>query len=266
MMWLWGFPVIFLALSCWPVAVAGQSVSTKRMGFYVDAVAHSALAFFSIFIAIVVSMGLSPSGYGVWLAVGGVGVIGALMSYRLFHEGMSSEPWMGEIFVLSLAAASIALSKIPLTGIDLGRLFMGQFLLIRSFDIQLLLIINGVFLAAYALYGRRWHVFFWDSHLYRHIYGKSWWPLLVLFFLITALVGFLVQSVGLIYAFALMIFPGRTALMLRPTVRGSMILSGVLIFTLGCVGLWLSYMLDIPAGPTCAATLVITDLIVGQMR
>lgn len=267
---LFGIPILFLILAAWPVAVAGHYASAKRMGFYVDAVAHSALAVFSIFMVLSVLLEQLSTSMAIWFSILGVGGMGAWLSTRLLHVGSSQgyprqnslrgEPWMGEIFVLSLAASSIVLSKVPLAGIDFGRLFLGQFLWVKPLDLHILITFNILFLLAFIFWGRRWHVFFWDPFLYRHIYGRSRIALWILFFLMTSLVGFLVQSVGVIYAFALMIFPGRTAHMLASSMPKGFVLTALLVCVMGMLGLWLSYVFDIPSGPACAVFLVLADM------
>jgi ABC-type Mn2+/Zn2+ transport system permease subunit len=261
MMNLLTLPILFLMLSAVPLAVSGYVVSAKRMGFYVDGVAHSSLAVFSILMVLVV-IGLGGSTQlGVWLSVLVMGVIGATLSLKLIRRSESGEPWMGEVFILSLAIAAIVLSKYSLAGINLSQLFLGQFLLVEWTDIQILLAFNLLFIGLSAKFGRQWRLFFWDPSLYRHVFGVSKVPLWTFFFLVTALIGFLVQAVGLIFAFALLIIPGQLASHFWKSFQFRMGGIGGIVIGGGFLGLALSMLLDWPAGPTCALTLVTVNLL-----
>lgn len=253
--------LVFLVLSVCPLVLAGYFVSSRRMGFFVDAVAHSTLALFSVLVLVFSAwMSIGPD-LSIWFAVLGIGGIGACVSFRLFGHGRSQEPWMGEIFVGSLAIAAIVFSQFPLGGIDFDALFVGQILLIKPIDFHILLLLNAGFLIAYGVYGRRWHLFFVDRSLYRHFFGPTRWPVFVLFFLMTSLIGFLVQSIGIIYCFALLVFPVRWASRFGARLVSVFWVSAVSIVWVGFLGLVLSYWLDVPAGPMGALLWVVVELI-----
>ncbi len=260
-MTMWVYPILFLGLLLIPLMISGFFISSKKMGFYVDAVSHSSMAIFTVLLLIFsVGQDLGPA-TSVWLAVCGVGILGAGISFRLFQwDRQSQEPWMGELFVGSLALSAIVISKFPLQGVDFDALFLGQLLLLKQVDLHIGAFFALIFLGAYGVYGNAWQLFFMDRELYRHVYGARRLPLVVLFFLMTALIGFMVQSVGLIFTFAVLIFPGRLAHKLSASTWGIWFCMAGGILILGIAGLRVGYVLDFPVGPTCALLWLFADL------
>ena len=244
--------VVFMALLAFPLGVAGFFISARRMGFYVDAIAHSAMAIYTIFIFLWMAWFGLGGHLDVWVAIAVVGILGAVISFRLFSDYGSREPWMGEVFVGALATAAIFLSKMPVRGIDFDALFMGQVLFLKPLDFQLAASLTILFALGMLLYRSKWQLFFVDRHLFRHYYGQDRLSMFVLYFLMSSLVACLVQSVGIILTFAWLMFPGRVARYFTRTMRVTLLLSMGLILGMGVLGLWVAYVVDIPAGPTCA--------------
>jgi ABC-type Mn2+/Zn2+ transport system permease subunit len=262
--------VIFMMLAAFPLAISGFFVSSRRMGFYVDAISHSAVAIYSIFIFLLgslISVQDLISVKGEWdmvLAVVAVGLAGALISFRLFEDVSSREPWMGEIFVGSLGVASLFLSWMPLRGMDFDSLFIGQLLLLKPLDIAMMVGLAGLMGMAYVKYHPHWHVFFADRHLYRHLFGNAMFPIFVFFLMTSTLIAILVQSVGIILTFAWMIFPSRWAFRVSGgSIKWTLAFCPLWIVGLGGLGISLSYWANLPAGPTCALVWLIPEWVWG---
>ena len=260
MLKMWVLPILFVFITSIPLSIAGFFISSRRMGFYVDAISHSAMSLFTMLTFLWFAWIQGGLEWGIWFAILGAGLAGALMSFRLFHDFNNKEPWMGEIFVLTLSLAALFMSKMPLRGIDFEGLFLGQLLLLTPLDFQISVVICAVLAFSYVVWGSRWHLFFLDRYLFRQYYGSRSLGIFWLFFLISILIAFLVQSVGFILSFAWLIFPCRFVHQRIASIWGTLIVSILLINGMAWVGFGVSYIVDIPVGPTCAILWVILEV------
>ena len=225
--------------------VVGIFVITRGYGFMADALAHS--VFPSMVIAIIA--GLSP-----WVGAIPTAVFFAVfVGYIVRRTGIRSDIAMAILFATMFALGVIMISAFSSrVSVDLEALLMGQILGVSRGDIVVTVVAAGfVLVTIAALYKEMLFVSF-DS-VGAEVAGIGTARVdYVLLATIGVVVVVTVQAVGVILVLAMLVAPSGSAILVARR-RGLIMLLGILFALAASVsGLYVSYYVNLPAGPSMA--------------
>jgi zinc/manganese transport system permease protein len=230
----------------WPALAAGLLVLATHVPLGMQVLGRG-IVFIDLAIAQVAGLGViaadlagwSPQGAAVQAAALGAALLGALLltwTERRWPE--IQEALIGTLFVLAATGASLLLTRDPHGGEHLKDLLVGQILWVSKAQLGVVALVTAGVLAAWFGIGKR--------------LGAAGFYLL---FAVSVTAS--VQLVGVYLVFASLIVP---ALAMRRRARARLAL-GYAIGTLGyAVGLLLSVVWDLPAGPIIAWSLAVVAL------
>jgi len=232
----------------------GCFVVWRRMAYFGDTLAHSALLGIALSFLINVPLNLGVIITSVVLAI-------ALMSFSR-NKTLATDTLLGILAHSALAIGLVALSFMPEVRVDLTGLLFGDLLAMTRND--LLWIYGGTALILTLL------VVLWRGLLMSTIHeelarveGVQVERLRMLLMLMFALViAVAMKMVGVLLITALLIIPAATARRLASTPEQMATLAIVFGFLAVGGGLSLSWHMDTPAGPSVVVTAFVTFLVV----
>jgi zinc transport system permease protein len=220
----------------------GVFVTLRRMSFFGDGIAHATLAGVAIGIITGVSPFISALGIG---ALFGAGVY--LLERR---TNISSDALIGVLFTGGLALGIVLISRQRGYQPELLSFLFGSILSVGTLDLFIILGASVLIVSALLLLLRQLTLLALDKEN-AWLYGVRT-ELLDFFFYVllsfTIVLG--VKLLGIILVSALLIIPPTIAKMLAPSFKaliGASVIAGEVFIVLG---LFLSYLLDLPSGAT----------------
>lgn len=226
-------------------AYLGVYVVLRRIVFVGVALAEMS----SAGVALALLAGLSPMLGSVLVMLAGVG----LVSVRWGGRRVRQDAFIGIGYVVASAAAILFLSKSPKGEGDLLELLFGNILTATASDIQA----TALALALVLLF----HLVFYKELLFVSFdpdtaaasgYNARIWETL-LYVTIGLTIAFAIHAVGLLLAFGALVLPAVTSLLLTRRMSGALatsVLFGLLPVPLG---LYLSFVADLPSAATIIA-------------
>ena len=226
--------------------IIGTFVVVRRISFLAGGIAHAVLA-----------------GMGIVYFFGGQPLYGALPAallsailisfinrrYQQYEDTLVAALWS-----LGIAIGIVFITRTPGYSVDLLGYLFGNILLVTPSDLVLMAILDGIILLFVMFYYKQLLAICFDEEFAR-VRGVRVEIMHTLLLCMVALtVVLLVKVAGLILVIALLALPAATAMQFSRSllkIMGLAVVFGGMICT---VGLWLSYMPDLPAG----ATMVIT--------
>ena len=222
----------------------GAYVVTRQFGFMGDAIAHSVLPG----MVLALWVGASPYLGAIVTAVG----MAFLIGYLVQRTGVGADTSIGILFAGFFALGLILLSLLPIQGLNLESLLLGQVLAVSWTDVAItggLTVIVLVVLAAL----HRDLVFASFDPFGASVMGLPTRMLdYALLTLLAVVIVLALKAVGIVLVISLLITPAASAMMLARHQLGAMVL-GALIGTLSAIfGLYSAYHFNLPPGPVIA--------------
>ncbi len=222
-------------------ALLGTHLTFKGFSMIGDGLSHVGFGM----VAIAAALGIAPLA----VAIPGVILAAFLLLSVAQKGGHKADTSIAMLSAVGLAVGMIAVS-LSGTAFDLNSYLFGSVLAIRKEDAPLLLILCGIILILYllcypAFFSLTADEEFLDAKTHRAAFFRT---LLAALAAVIVVLG--MQSVGALLISALLIFPPSAAKQLAHRFSMAVLLSalfGTLAFALG---LFFSYHLNLPAGPT----------------
>jgi ABC-type Mn2+/Zn2+ transport system permease subunit len=220
----------------------GVFVTLRKMSFFGDGIAHATLAG----VAIGIVAGVSP-----FLAALGIGALFGSGVYFLERKtNISSDALIGVLFTGGLALGIVLISRRQGYQPELLSFLFGSILSISPADLGVILGFSIFIVLVLILLSRPLTLLALEKES-AWLYGVRTESLDFFFYVLLSLTVVLgVKLLGIILVSALLIIPPTIAKMLAPSFRsliGVSVIGGELFIVLG---LWLSYLLDLPSGAT----------------
>lgn len=189
---------------------------------------------------------------GALLAAGGFALL------RRIPDKVTREVAIGCAYVVATALTVVILSRSSQGVEELKSMFNGNILFVRWSEVAVLAAAYALLTVLHTVFFRRFHALSFTPD--RGGRGTFLWEFL--FFASFALVITLgVDLAGVLLVFAYLIIPAFSASLLTATFRRRLFV-GVLLGLAGTVlGLWLSFLTDLPTGPTVVAVLGLLPVI-----
>ena len=230
--------------------VLGSYVINRNLGFMGDAIAHASLPALVLGLLIGVSVLIAAIPAAIFIAL----IIGYLISRSKIGEDTA----IGIIFSSLFALGFILLSIFKQISFSVEDLLLGQILGVSNFDVFITLILSVIVLITSLI-------------LYKQFLFVSFDPMgakvaglkvklfdnIFLVVLSLAIIGSL-QSVGIILVLSMLLTPAAAAKLIMKSFPSAMVIGSVFGIIASVSGLYLSYYLDFPSGPSMAlaATLI----------
>jgi len=234
--------VLVAALTSW----VGILVVLRRSSFFGDAIAHASLTG--------VALGLLFSLNPVLVAAIYAVAVSFLIPYLRKHSGLPIDSLLGFILPASMGLGVILLSILPGYQPELMSFLFGSVLAIGWVDIVVIsLLVCLAFLAMFLLKDKLIFTSFDD--VYARVSGINVDKIDVLFhtlLAITIVAG--MKLVGIILVNALLVIPASTVRLFARSLGQMFILTPILAVVVTLAGLILSFLVNLPSGPTIAVT------------
>ena len=223
-------------------APLGCFIVWRRMAYFGDAMAHSAL----IGVALGIAVGMSLS-VGVVLAVGVLAVLFVVLERKTW---ISSDTGLGILAHSSLALGLVVLSLAGGRGVNYSAYLFGDILAVSREDLLHIYVFGAVLLAILLAVWRPLLSATVHQDLAQAEGVRVYRMRAILILLIALVIALAMQLVGVLLTTSLLIIPAATARRYAHTPE-SMAVLAVLIGVLSVVsGLYASLWWDIPSGPS----------------
>jgi zinc transport system permease protein len=237
----------------------GCFVVWRRMAYFGDTLAHSALLGVSLGVMLDVNLNLT---------VTAIPLIMAMVLVFLEQRGfLSLDTLLGILSHSALALGLVVISLLPDVRVDLMSLLFGDLLAVTQSDLW---VIYGVACAVMILLGLLWQQLInitVDPEL-AAVEGTNVTLVNTALMLITALViALAMKVVGVLLITALLIIPAATAQRLSHTPEQMAMMASVIAMIAVVMGLAMSWYIDTPAGPSVVISAgVLFSLSLGYRR
>lgn len=223
-------------------AVVGTLVVVNRIVFVSGGIAHSAYG--GIGLALV--LGISPT-----LGAVGFTVAAALvMAYISLANQHRADTVIGVMWALGMALGIVLIDLTPGYNVDLMSYLFGSILAVPSSDLWLMAGLDVVLVVFALAYYQPLLAMSFDREFARSRGVAVRGLYILLSVLIAITVVLLIRVAGLILIIALLTIPPFIAESWCRSLKGMMISAGILGAIFNCLGLLLSFQLDITSGPS----------------
>ena len=233
------------------LSILGPFAINRNMGFMADAIAHATLPI----IAVGVFLGFSISELGVPAAI----LIAILLGIIIKNTNVGEDTAIGIIFSSFFALGFVLISLLNVT-INLEDLLFGQILAVSTSDVYIVVSLLTIVLLIVTIYFKQLLFYSFDP-IGAEVKGLNTTFLNYLFLILLsiAIVGSL-QTVGIILVLSMLIIPAASAKLVTDTFVTSIKISVLFGIISSISGLYLSYFLNLPSGPSMS--LVATGIFV----
>lgn len=232
----------------------GCHVVWRRMAYFGDTVAHSAL----LGVAIALAAGANAA-LGVFLTAVVVSVALILLQRQ---RSLPADTLLALLAHSSLAVGLVAVSVMPTVRVDLPTLLFGDILAVTTADLWTIGITAA---AALALLGFNWRLLLATTVHEEMAQAEGHDPMrarMVFMLLMAATISVAIKVVGVLLLTSLLIIPAASARRLATSPEMmAFVAIGVGIASV-CVGLWVSLLADTPTGPSIVVAALIVFIAV----
>jgi ABC-type Mn2+/Zn2+ transport system permease subunit len=233
------------------LSILGPFAINRNMGFMADAMAHATLPI----IAVGVFLGFSISELGVPAAI----LIAIFLGLIIKNTNVGEDTAIGIIFSSFFALGFVLISLLNVT-VNLEDLLFGQILAVSTSDVYIVVSLLLIVLTVVIVYFKQLLFYSFDP-IGAEVKGLNTTFLNYLFLILLSIsiVGSL-QTVGIILVLSMLIIPAASAKLVTDTFVTSIKVSVLFGIISSISGLYLSYFLNLPSGPSMS--LVATGIFV----
>jgi ABC-type Mn2+/Zn2+ transport system permease subunit len=192
-----------------------------------------------------------------WLSlVAGVSTAAALGEARASTR-VSDEALLGWAYAAAASATVLILSRATGGSVDTLHLLFGNVLAIQASHVVALVLLAMVVGCLHLLLAPRFLLVTFDAEAATVAGVKTRLWAFVLNLLLGIATAAAVHEIGALSTFALLALPSMAALLVTRSIRAAFAVAATLGAGVPALGLAVSFYLDLPAGPACAALLVL---------
>lgn len=230
-------------------SLLGVSLVLKRYSMIGDGLSHVSFGALSIALAI----GWSPLKLSIPVVV-----LAAFFLLRITENGkVKSDAAIAMISASALAVGIVVTSLTTGMTTDVSSYMFGSILAMSTADVKMAAVLSVVVLGLFVFCYNKIFAVTFDENFAKAtgVSVSSYNVLIAVLTAVTIVLG--MRMMGAMLISSLVIFPALSAMRVRKSFRGVVILAGILSVTCFCAGLTASYLLSTPVG----ATVVIADLL-----
>ena len=236
----------------------GSYVINRNLGFMGDAIAHASLPalVFGLLIGVSIFVAAIPAAI----------VIALMIGYLINRSKIGEDTAIGIIFSTLFALGFILLSIFKQISLSVEDLLLGQILGVSNVDVLTTLVLSVIVLVTSLTLYKQFLFISFDP-IGAKVAGLSvkLFDNIFLVVLSLAIIGSL-QSVGIILVLSMLITPAAAAKLIMKGFPSSMTVGSVFGVLASVSGLYLSYYLDFPSGPSMALAATSIFIIVWVIR
>lgn len=193
-------------------------------------------------------------------------IFAVAVSYFTRKNKLSESSVIGMLLPLSMSLGVIALSFIRGYTPDVMGLFFGNILMVTSEDVWMLLVANVIAWVFFAVFYRELLYYSYDEGMAKH-YGVpiGFIHYGVLIGISLSVVGS-VKIAGIILVTAFLVIPAVTSKTIARSFRGMILISLGMAVVASVMGIFVSYVLDMPPGPVIVVMLFMEFLITVSLK
>ena len=236
----------------------GAYVINRNLGFMGDAIAHASLPalVFGLLIGVNILIAAIPAAI----------LLALLLGYLINKSNIGEDTAIGIIFSSFFALGFILLSIFKNIALNVEDLLFGQILGVSSFDVSITLILTTiVIITSFILYKQFLFISFDPKGAKVAGIKVNLFNNIFLVLLSLAIIAAL-QSVGIILVLSMLITPAAAAKLIIKSFPNTIITGAIFGITASMSGLYLSYYLDFPSGPSMALTATLIFIIVWILK
>ena len=222
----------------------GAYVINRNLGFMGDAIAHASLPALVVGLLIGVNIVIA--------AIPAAIIIALMIGYLISKSKIGEDTAIGIIFSSLFALGFILLSIFKNVALGVEDLLFGQILGVSNLDVSITLILSVIVIITLLIFYKQFLFVAFDSTGAK-VAGLRV-QLLDNIFLVVLSVAIIasLQSVGIILVLSMLITPAAAAKLLMKSFHAAMIVGCVFGIIASVSGLYLSYYLNFPSGPSMA--------------
>jgi ABC-type Mn2+/Zn2+ transport system permease subunit len=179
----------------------------------------------------------------------------AFFTSPLFRQSLPRESLIGVAYAAASAFAILLVAKNPLGEMDVLALIFGNLLGVTATQVLVLALVAAAVLALHGFFYKEFLFVAFDPEMAEATgYGVWRWELLFSLLLgVTFAVS--VSVAGVLVVFAYLVIPATTALLLNLRLPATLFVAMALSALGSFMGVYFSYVWDLPTGPSIVATL-----------
>ena len=223
--------------------VIGSFIILRGMALMGDAIAHAILPGVAISYLLGINYFYGAVVVGVLTALG-IGLISE-------RSRIKSDAAIGIVFSAAFALGVILITTAK-SAIDLTQILFGNVLYVRTSDMWLTIIIGAILLLIVIIFFKELLISSFDETMAK-VYGlKTRFIHYAIMVLLTLVTVASLQTVGVILVVSLLITPASTAYLLTNRFSTMIVLSSVFGALSSIIGIYFSYIHNLPSGPVIA--------------
>ena len=224
----------------------GSYVINRNLGFMGDAIAHASLPalVFGLLIGVSIFVAAIPAAI----------VIALMIGYLINRSKIGEDTAIGILFSSLFALGFILLSIYDHIPLNIEDVLFGQILGVSYNDVFITFVLLLIVVTTSLIFYKQFLFISFDP-IGARVSGLRINLLDNIFLIVLslAIIGSL-QSVGIILVLSMLITPAAAAKLIMKTFVGSIIVGSIFGIMASIIGLYLSYYLDFPSGPSMALT------------
>ena len=236
----------------------GSYVINRNLGFMGDAIAHASLPalVFGLLIGVSIFVAAIPAAI----------VIALMIGYLINRSKIGEDTAIGIIFSTLFALGFILLSIFKQISLSVEDLLLGQILGVSDVDVLTTLVLSVIVLVTSLTLYKQFLFISFDP-IGAKVAGLSVKLFDNIFLVVLSLAIFgSLQAVGIILVLSMLITPAAAAKLIMKGFPSSMTVGSVFGVLASVSGLYLSYYLDFPSGPSMALAATSIFIIVWVIR
>ncbi len=226
----------------------GIFIIPRKIGFMADGISHASL----LGIAFGLSIGINPIIPAVFLAA----ILGFILAYSSESNQVTSDGLIGIFLSGGMSGAIIIMAFMPGYKPDLFSYLFGNLLSIQTYDLYALVLFSVLSIIGFTMQWRALVISTIHLDLSKVINLPTAQSKYFLFVGMSIGLVLGVKLLGVILISALLITPVMTANQIAKSFKSTFVITQLVGLIASCIGIALSYSLDLPPGPTIALLLV----------
>jgi ABC-type Mn2+/Zn2+ transport system permease subunit len=234
----------------------GVYIVLKRIVFVGAAIANISTAG----IAFAILMGFNPEIFSLLFAVAGVLLFS--ISVRKGQKKIPAESIIGIAYGVSSALGILLVAKSASGESHVLSLIFGNILAVRLNQLQIIAIAFSAIMLIHYLFYKEFLFTSFDSEMAKTLGVKTTLWEIIFYLTLGVTISLSIHVAGALLTFTYLVIPATTALIVTGKIKFVFIFSLIFGFISSFAGMYFSYIIDLPSGPTIVITSFILCMVI----
>ena len=249
------FAAVLVGIAC---GIVGAFVVIKKIVFISGGITHAAFGGIGLGYLLNINPVLTAIPFSLFSAI----AIGILSKKTKISEDSA----IGIIWSVGMALGVLFISLSPSYAPDLFGYLFGSILTVPTSDIIIMLVLDIIIIVTVLLLYKELHALSFDEEFSMIVGVPTKTLYLILLCLVALSIIVLIRVVGIILVIALLTIPATIAKQFTSDLKKLIVLSTLTAVASTIIGLWLSYIFDLPSGATIVLLLAFVFIISTGIR